>query len=66
MIAKGIEMLISKKDARYNNIAESHICKFHESNPDQTGIFNCKKCLIIQDKCGCDQFMGCEICGEPL
>ena len=63
---RGKEMvIITKKDAKKENIETSVICKFHLIHPDQQAIFeSCEDCLIIHDDYGCDKDCFCSKCSQ--
>jgi len=55
-------MIFTKQEAYNARINEGCICDYHMNNPDQTGVYNCPDCVIIQDPCGCGEDGECEDC----
>lgn len=60
-------MKITKEQAKKMGIEHSQLCGFHQTYPDQTAsMFGCKKCLLIEDPCGCDEDGVCEVCHPEM
>ena len=60
-------MMLSKADAlkRFpkSNKQYGYICPFHMKNPNQEAVMvSCKKCVYVQDDCGCGIDEECELC----